>query len=30
VATFTSDRIEFDSVIFNPVMRQDYGSFALK
>jgi peptide/nickel transport system substrate-binding protein len=30
VATFTSDRIEFDSVIFNPVMRQDFGSFALK
>jgi peptide/nickel transport system substrate-binding protein len=30
VPTFTSDRIDFDSVIFNPVMRQDYGSFALK
>ncbi len=30
VSTLTSDRVEFDSVIFNPVMRQDYGSFALK
>jgi peptide/nickel transport system substrate-binding protein len=30
VSTFTSDRVDFDSVIFNPVMRQDYGSFALK
>jgi peptide/nickel transport system substrate-binding protein len=30
VPTFTSDRIDFEPVIFNPVMRQDYGSFALK
>jgi peptide/nickel transport system substrate-binding protein len=30
VPTFTSDRIDFGSVIFNPVMRQDFGSFALK
>jgi len=30
VSTFTSDRIDAESVIFNPVMQQDYGSFALK
>jgi peptide/nickel transport system substrate-binding protein len=30
VATVTSDQINIDSVIFNPVMHQDYGSFALK
>ena len=28
--TFTSDRIDFDEVIFNPVMHHDYGSFALE
>jgi peptide/nickel transport system substrate-binding protein len=28
--TFTSDRIDFDTVIFNPVMHHDFGSFALK
>ncbi len=27
--TFTSDRIDFDAVIFNPVMHHDFGSFAL-
>lgn len=29
-STFTSDRVDSESVIFNPVMHQDYGSFALK
>ena len=28
--TFTSERIDFDQVIFNPVMGQDFGSFELK
>jgi peptide/nickel transport system substrate-binding protein len=28
--TFTSERVDFDHVIFNPVMGQDFGSFALK
>jgi peptide/nickel transport system substrate-binding protein len=30
LTTFTSDRIDFDKVIFNPVFNQDYGSFELK
>ncbi len=29
-STFTSDRVDSESVIFSPVMHQDYGSFALK
>jgi peptide/nickel transport system substrate-binding protein len=28
--TFTSERVDFDHVIFNPVMGQDFGSFALE
>ena len=28
--TFTSERIDFDQVIFNPVMGHDFGSFELK
>jgi peptide/nickel transport system substrate-binding protein len=28
--TFTSERIDFDQLIYNPVMGQDFGSFALK
>jgi peptide/nickel transport system substrate-binding protein len=30
LTTFTSDRINFDGVIFNPVFNQDFGTFALK
>jgi peptide/nickel transport system substrate-binding protein len=30
VATFTSDRIDTEEVIFNPVMHQDFGSFAVE
>jgi len=30
LSTFVSDRINFDGVIYNPVMQQDYGSFQLK
>ncbi len=30
VATFTSYRIDLDQVIFNPIMHQDFGSFALR
>jgi peptide/nickel transport system substrate-binding protein len=30
LSTFTSDRINFDGVIFNPVFNQDFGSFGLK
>jgi hypothetical protein len=30
LTTFTSDRINFDGVIFNPVLNQDFGSFSLK
>jgi peptide/nickel transport system substrate-binding protein len=30
LTTFTSDRINFEGVIFNPVFNQDFGSFALK
>ena len=30
VSTFTSERIDFDQVIFSPVMGQDFGSFGLK
>ncbi len=30
VTTFTSDRINFDGVIFSPVMQQDFGSFSVK
>jgi peptide/nickel transport system substrate-binding protein len=29
-ATFTSDRIAFDDVIFSPVWQQDYSSFAIE
>jgi peptide/nickel transport system substrate-binding protein len=30
VSTFTSDRVDSESVILSPVMHQDYGSFALE
>jgi peptide/nickel transport system substrate-binding protein len=30
VATFTSERIDTPEVVFNPVMHQDFGSFALE
>jgi peptide/nickel transport system substrate-binding protein len=30
LSTFTSDRINFDAVIFNPVFNQDYSTFELK
>jgi peptide/nickel transport system substrate-binding protein len=30
VTTFTSERIDFDRVTFNPVMHHDYGSFAIE